>query len=222
MGSRRVSNSLALAAMVALVSATTLAQGDGLRVIPLVKDGTVLISFSLADGYTDDVRAAIKSGLKTTFTYTVDLVAQAPAWLDRTIASTVVSTSVQYDNLTRRHTVVRAIDGRVEQAEVMEDDAAVRRLVTSIDRLALFRTVKLQANREYVRARPRRSTAAERRHSLAVGRWPIGADQVHLYPLTPLTRRKSSGKMHFRFLAAGRCRAACLEGIRCYVSIDRG
>ena len=149
MGSRRVSKSLALAALAALVSVTTLAQGDGLRVIPLVRDGTVLISFSLADGYTDDVRAAIKSGLKTTFTYTVDLVAQAPAWLDRTIASTVVSTSVQYDNLTRRHTVVRTIDGRVDQAEVMEDDAAVRRLVTSIDRLALFRTVKLQANREY-------------------------------------------------------------------------
>jgi hypothetical protein len=54
-----VSKSLALAAMVAMVSATTLAQGDGLRVIPLVKDGTVLISFALADGYTDDVKAAI-------------------------------------------------------------------------------------------------------------------------------------------------------------------
>jgi hypothetical protein len=57
--------------------------------------------------------------------------------------------------------VVRTIDGRVEQAEVMEDDTAVRRLVTSVDRLALFRTVKLQANREYyvrVRAevRPRK------------------------------------------------------------------
>ena len=85
MGSRRVSKFQALAAIVALVSATTLAQGDGFRVIPLVKDGTVLISFSLADGFTDDVKAAIKSGLKTTFTYTVDLVAQAPAWLDRTI-----------------------------------------------------------------------------------------------------------------------------------------
>ena len=149
MGSRRVSKSLVFSALGALLSAATLAAADGLRVIPLVKDGTVLISFSLADGYTDDVKAAIKSGLKTTFTYTVDLVAHAPAWLDRTLASAVVSTSVQYDNLTRRHTVVRTIDGRVEEAEVMEDDAEVRRLVTTIDRLALFRTVKLQANREY-------------------------------------------------------------------------
>jgi hypothetical protein len=117
--------------------------------VPLVKDGTVLISFNLGDGFTDEVREAIKSGLRTTFTYTVDLRAQAPAWLDRTIASAVVSTSVQYDNLTRRHTIVRTIDGRVEEAQVVEDDGVVRQLVTNIDRVALFRTVRLEPNREY-------------------------------------------------------------------------
>ena len=162
MGGRRVSNSLALSAMVLLVSGAALA-AQGLRIIPLVKDGTVLVSFALADGFTDDVKAAIKSGLKTTFTFTVDLRAQAPAWLDRTIASAVVSTSVQYDNLTRRHTVVRTIDGRIEEAEVIEDDGEVRRLVTTIDRVALFRTIKLEANREYyvrVRADVRPRNAA--------------------------------------------------------------
>jgi hypothetical protein len=152
-----------LVAGAVIVSAATVAAQQGLRIIPLVKDGTVLISFSLADGFTDDVRAAIKSGLKTTFTYTVDLRAQAPAWLDRTIASAVVSTSVQYDNLTRRHTVVRTIDGRVEEAQVVEDDGEVRQLVTTITRLALFRAVKLEANREYyvrVRAEVRPRNAA--------------------------------------------------------------
>ncbi|MGQ0736407.1 MAG: DUF4390 domain-containing protein [Acidobacteriota bacterium] len=122
---------------------------DGLRIIPLVRDGTVLISFNLSDGLTDDVRAAIKSGLRTSFTYTVDLRAQVPAWIDRTIASAVVSTSVQYDNLTRRHTLVRTLDGRVEEAVVTESDDEVRERVTTIDRLALFRTVKLEPNREY-------------------------------------------------------------------------
>jgi uncharacterized protein DUF4390 len=146
-----------------LVSAATLSAADGLRVIPLVRDGTVYISFSLSDGYTDEVKAAIKSGLKTTFSYTVDLRAQAPAWLDRTIASVVVSTSVQYDNLTRRYKVVRTIDGRTEEAQVVEDEAEVRQLVTAITRAALFRTVKLEANREYyvrVRADVRPRNAA--------------------------------------------------------------
>ncbi len=152
------------------MSAVIVSAADGLRVIPLVRDGTVLISFALADGFTDDVRAAIRSGLRTTFTYTVDLRAEVPAWIDRTIASAVVSTSVQYDNLTRRHTVVRALDGRVENAAVTESDAEVQRLVTSVDRIALFRTVKLEPNREYyVRVR------AEVRPRNAAFLWPWGS-----------------------------------------------
>lgn len=153
-----------MAALLAcVVSVMPLLAADGLRIIPLVRDGTVLISFTLADGFTDDVRAAIRSGLKTTFTYTVDLRAEAPIWLDRTIASAVVSTSVQYDNLTRRHTVVRTLDGRVEDARVTESDGEVRQLVTTVDRLALFRAVKLEPNREYylrVRAEVRPRNAA--------------------------------------------------------------
>ncbi len=128
-----------------------------------------MISFELADGFTDDVRAAIKSGLKTTFTYYIDLRAEVPAWVDRTMASAVVSTAVTYDNLTRRHTVVRTLDGRVEQARVTESDNDVRLLVTKIDRLPLFRTLSLEPNREYyVRVR------AEVRPRNAAFLWPWG------------------------------------------------
>ena len=116
-----------------VLSSVAFLSADALRIVPLVRDGTVLISFSMPDGFTDDVRAAIRSGLRTTFTYTVDLRAEVPAWVDRTIASAVVSTAVQYDNLTRRHTVVRTLDGRTEQAQVTESDAEVRQLVTTID-----------------------------------------------------------------------------------------
>jgi hypothetical protein len=143
---------------------------DNLRIVPLVRDGHVLISFQMTDGFTDEVRAAIHSGLKTTFTYTVDLRTSVAVWLDRTIASAVVSTSVQYDNLTRRHTVVRALDGRVEEAVVVETDEEVRELVTKLDRLKLFRTVSLEPNREYyVRVR------AEVRPRNASFLWPWGS-----------------------------------------------
>lgn len=157
-------------ALAVVVSSVALLSADALRIIPLVRDGTVLISFSMPDGFTDDVRAAIRSGLRTTFTYTVDLRAEVPAWVDRTIASAVVSTAVQYDNLTRRHTVVRTLDGRTEQAQVTESDAEVRQLVTTIDRLALFRTIRLEPNREYyVRVR------AEVRPRNAAFLWPWGS-----------------------------------------------
>jgi hypothetical protein len=143
---------------------------ETLRVVPLVRDGMVLVSFELADGFTDDVRAAIRSGLKTTFTYTIDLRAQVPAWVDRTMASAVVSTAVQYDNLTRRHTVVRTLDGRVETAQVTERDDDVRQLVTKVERLPLFRTQTLEPNRDYyVRVR------AEVRPRSASFLWPWGS-----------------------------------------------
>ena len=151
-------------------AATTVAAAQDLRIIPLVRDGHVHITFQMTDGFTDEVRAAIRSGLKTTFTYTVDLRTSVAVWLDRTIASAVVSTSVQYDNLTRRHTVVRAIDGRVEAAQVVESDDEVRALVTKLDRLPLFRTMSLEANREYyVRVR------AEVRPRNASFLWPWGS-----------------------------------------------
>jgi hypothetical protein len=153
-----------------LLGLTTVHAAQGLRLVPLVRDGNVLISFQMPDAFTDDVRAAIRSGLKTTFTYTVDLRTSVAVWLDRTLASAVVSTSVQYDNLTRRHTIVRTLDGRVEQALVIESDDEVRQLVTKLDRLPLFRTVSLEPNREYyVRVR------AEVRPKNAAFLWPWGS-----------------------------------------------
>ena len=115
-----------------LVSAGAVAQAaDPFRVIPLIRDNKVLVSFDLSDGFTNEVRDAIKSGLQTTITYTVELRVEAPLWVDRTMASAIVSTTVHFDNLTRQHTVVRTLDGRVEDTRVTEDDALVKQLMTT-------------------------------------------------------------------------------------------
>lgn len=136
-------------------------EGGRLRVVPLVRPELehVLVSFEFVNGITEAVRAAIHSGLKTTFTYTVELRLDVPGWVDRTIGTATVTNAVEYDNLTRRHNIVRLIDGRVEQALVTEDEAVVQRWLTTADRLPLFRTTQLEPNREYyvrvsVSARP--------------------------------------------------------------------
>jgi hypothetical protein len=148
-----------VSALATLAASVTLYAADGIRIIPLVRDDRVLITCDLPDAYTEEVEAAISSGLKTTFTYNVDLRMEVPSWVDRTIESVVVSNSDEYDNLTRRHSLVRTIDGRVEEAIVTEDESLVPRFMTSLDRLPLFRTSKLEPNREYyvqirVKARP--------------------------------------------------------------------
>src|SRR3970040_1946774 len=92
----------ALYCILAVVSLPrALAAAEGLRIVPLVRDDRVLVTFELADGFTDEVRDAIRSGLKTTFTYTVDLRLEVPVWVDRTIASATVTNSVESATPTR-------------------------------------------------------------------------------------------------------------------------
>jgi hypothetical protein len=128
------------------------------RLTPLVRDGQLLVSFVLEDGFTEDVRAVIKSGLRTTFVYTVELRMVVPGWIDRTIATTTVSQSAEYDNLTRRHSLQRTIDGRVDAAanQTVEEERVVREFMTTFTRLALFKNTRLEPNRDYyVRVRAR-------------------------------------------------------------------
>ena len=130
----------------------------------------MLVSFSLDGGLTDEMKAVVQSGLRTVFTYTVELKLRVPAWVDRTVASAVVSTSVDYDNLTRRHTVSQSRNGRVEQSFVLEDPAQVAQMVTHFDRLALFETKTLEAEPRLLRARARRRAAAQQFVAVAVVR----------------------------------------------------
>ena len=163
-GVRRVLFALFLAISVATVSAA-----EGLRIVPLVRDDAVLVSFELTDGYTPEVKDAVHSGLKTTFTYEIELRQDVPAWVDRTIATSVITNTVQYDNLTRRATLTRTLDGHVESTETTEDEAVIKQWMTTFQKMPLFKTAELEQNREYyVRVK---ATARPTNGSLL---WPWG------------------------------------------------
>src|SRR5215468_8891641 len=98
------------------------ADEESLRITPFLRDQQVLVSFELRDAYTAAVKEAIASGLRTTFTYDLELRTVVPIWVDRTIAHVTVSTTDLYDNLTRRHTLTRIIDSRIEEVVVTEDE----------------------------------------------------------------------------------------------------
>jgi hypothetical protein len=161
----------ALAFVVCLLAIPGLASGqDGLRVVPLVRADNVLVTFSLADGFTEEVRAAIQSGLKTTFTYAVDLKLDVPGWVDRTIGSSTATSSVEFDNLTRRYDLVRVVNGRVLDRQQTDEESVVRQWMTVVKQLPLFRTTLLEPNREYyvtVRASARPSNGSIL--------WPFGS-----------------------------------------------
>ncbi len=123
---------------------------DGtLRIVPLVRDEQVIVSVDLNNGYSEEVRQVIAGGVRTTFTYNVDLKMIVPAWVDRTIASVVVTTIDEYDTLMRRHNLSRTVDGRFVDALVTDNEAVAKKWLTSLDGLTLCRTSKLDPHREY-------------------------------------------------------------------------
>lgn len=130
-----------------LLAVATVRSEETLRIIPFINDNRVVVSFELNDAYNDAVREAIASGLRTTFTYQLEL--RTPAWIDRTVGTTIVATTDQYDNLTRRHTLTRTVDGRVEDVLVTEDDAVVKAWLTKWSRVPLADTAKLDPARDY-------------------------------------------------------------------------
>jgi len=151
-------------------TASLSAQQKGLQIVPKVQGDHLLVSFELRDGLTPDVRAAIDSGLKTIFTYTVDLRLDAAGWFDRSVAQAVVTNTVEYDNLERKHTLERRIDGRNVGSETTTDALRVREWMTSVKEEPLFNTRILQRNREYyVRV------SATARPSYGSILWPFGS-----------------------------------------------
>lgn len=155
--------------LTALAAGHVSAWADTLRIVPLIRDGHVLVTCRLDDGFTDDVRQVIQSGLKTTFTYTVELRVKVPVWVDKVVGTSTVTTTVQYDNLTRRHAVSRYLDGRIDVAKVTEDEVVVRELLTAFDKLPLFKTSRLEPNREYYLV-----VRAAARPASNVPLWPFG------------------------------------------------
>ena len=139
---------IAVAGAVTVLSVVASA-AEIVRVSTLPRDGQLLVSFEMADGYTVEIREAVLSGLPTTFSYVVELRRTTAFWFDRTVASAAVSVSVQYDNLTRLYQVSRMQDGRVEETRVVEKEDDVRQALTRFARLPLFSTTPLEANGEY-------------------------------------------------------------------------
>jgi hypothetical protein len=121
-----------------------------LQVVPLPRDGEVLVSFKLEETLTDEIRQKIQSGLTIKFVYKIDLRRSSAVWLDRTIASATVSATVRYDTLTRLYHMSRTRDGRIEWADTTpREDLAWSTLTRDFARLSLFRGASLEPNAEY-------------------------------------------------------------------------
>jgi hypothetical protein len=135
-----------------LVVPAASAYAQTLHVSPLPRDEQIYVSFRLEQELTDEIRAMIHSGMNVSFVYKVDLRRGSSIWRDRTLATTEVRASVRYDNLTRRYTLSRMMDGRMGMGGVESTDSeevAWKWLTRDFERLPLFRSLTLESNAEY-------------------------------------------------------------------------
>ena len=133
---------------------------ETLRIVPIVREGEVLVSVEIKDLDAKQVREVISSGLRTTFTYDIELRMVVPGWVDRTVA-------------TVRDRLVRSVRQSDQTAQAVEDDRRPRRgsgghrrrsgsapMADDVDAEPLCDTKKLDPNRDYyvrisTRERPR-------------------------------------------------------------------
>ena len=144
---RMIVRTAAAVAALLLLGGGVVSTQESLRIVPFISGDGVVVSFELNDAYNDAVREAIASGLRTTFSYDLEL--RARAWVDRTIGTAVVATTDRYENLTRRHTLTRTVDGRLDDVLVTEDDAVVKTWLTKWNRVPVADTSRLDPAREY-------------------------------------------------------------------------
>jgi hypothetical protein len=152
-----------------------------LRIVPLVRDAEVSVSIDLDNGYTEEVREVINGGVRTTFTYDVELKMIVPAWVDRTIATAVVAMTDHYDTLTRTHRLSRTVDGRVVETNVTHDEATAKKWLTSLNGLVLCRTSRLDPHREYYV----RISAGVRPPGVTLLGWATGVTNLTKFTFVP-------------------------------------
>ena len=137
--------------MLGVIALGTIAHAAGtLRIVPLVRDDQVIVSIDLENGYDEEVRQVISGGVRTTFTYDVELKMIVPAWVDRTIAH------VGY----HRDRSLRHADARPQSVSLgrwprrwrrgdCKRRSSAKKWLTSLNGLVLCRTSRLDPHREY-------------------------------------------------------------------------
>jgi hypothetical protein len=137
------------AVLLLLTGAARSSSAQTLEVTPLAKDGRILVTMRMNDVFTDEVRAAIHSGLRVTFVYDIELKRSTALWVDRTLATARVTAAIEYDILTRRYVATRREDGRMDKVEYLDREEAARAWLTEFDKLPLFNAGPLEGNSEY-------------------------------------------------------------------------
>ncbi len=169
---RRVLNTMG-GYLAALALSSTISAAEIVELVPVVRSDGILVSFGVDDAFDEDITQAIDSGLEVSFRYNIELRRVRRAWLDEKEASRQIRTTVAYDNLTKRYSLTREIDGEIDATELVDNPDAMRRFMTTFESLLLFDVSSMEANEEYYL---RVNGVMRVKNVLLLIPWDVGAD----------------------------------------------
>lgn len=101
--------------------------------------GKVSVRFTLAGAFDNaEMLEALKSGLPTSFTYSIEIFRDRPNWFDDSIARASVEVICTYNSLTREYLLNYRRDRRLVRSETFSDLAALERQMANIEETDLF------------------------------------------------------------------------------------
>ena len=116
--------------------------------------GKVSVRFTLAGAFQNgEMVEALKSGLPTSFTYSIEIFRDRPNWFDDSIAKARVEVICTYNSLTREYLLNLRRDKHLVRSETFMDLAELERAMTTVDEADLFEIGTRKPYKLKVRAR---------------------------------------------------------------------
>lgn len=115
----------------------------------LIKNDKIFVTFRMADAFNEDIGRSIESGLPVSFRYEVQLKKVRTIWFNQKVHTRRITNTVTYDNLTKRYTLSRDVDGEIVATAVVADTSEMMRFMTVVDGLELFEVSLLEPNNDY-------------------------------------------------------------------------
>jgi hypothetical protein len=101
--------------------------------------GKVSVRFTLEGAFENgEMVEALKSGLPTSFTYSIEIFRDRPNWFDDSIAKARVEVICTYNSLTREYLLNYRRDKHLVRSETFTDLAELERKMTTVDEADLF------------------------------------------------------------------------------------
>jgi Domain of unknown function (DUF4390) len=101
--------------------------------------GKVSVHFTLAGAFRNgEMVEALRSGLPTSFTYSIEIFRDRPNWFNDSLAKARVEVICTYNSLTREYLLNLRRDRHLVRSETFTDLAELERRMTTVDEADLF------------------------------------------------------------------------------------